>query len=184
MSETEAPVPAAGWYADPAGAPVQRWWSGAEWTMHTQPYEAPVIVEPVPAQPEDEHYVPFGGGRALDVPVFDERRPRRNRQAYVGRGLSLLAVMVTILTIVALDMAIHIPGSDWGVYVTYVGVVLAPALAISGIIFSAIGLARMRAQGSGGVAAAGLTLGIAFTFAPFWIGLVLGIIVALTAHAA
>lgn len=28
---------APGWYRDPAGAPLDRWWDGARWTGHTQP---------------------------------------------------------------------------------------------------------------------------------------------------
>lgn len=27
----------AGWYRDPAGAPLDRWWDGGQWTPHTQP---------------------------------------------------------------------------------------------------------------------------------------------------
>lgn len=30
-----APAAAAGWYADPYGAPVQRYWDGAQWTGQT-----------------------------------------------------------------------------------------------------------------------------------------------------
>lgn len=26
-----------GWYPDPAGAPIERWWDGARWTPYTQP---------------------------------------------------------------------------------------------------------------------------------------------------
>jgi hypothetical protein len=26
-----------GWFPDPAGAPVERWWDGARWTPYTQP---------------------------------------------------------------------------------------------------------------------------------------------------
>jgi hypothetical protein len=26
----------AGWYRDPGGAPIQRFWDGAQWTSHTQ----------------------------------------------------------------------------------------------------------------------------------------------------
>lgn len=31
-----------GWYRDPAGVPVDRWWDGVRWTSYTQPlgYEA------------------------------------------------------------------------------------------------------------------------------------------------
>jgi len=38
------PTPPAGWYADPAGAKVWRWWDGTRWTEHTsqtQQVEAP-----------------------------------------------------------------------------------------------------------------------------------------------
>lgn len=29
--------PPSGWYADPWGGPVQRWWNGANWTGHVRP---------------------------------------------------------------------------------------------------------------------------------------------------
>lgn len=28
---------APGWYTDPAGAPLDRWWDGAGWTQYVQP---------------------------------------------------------------------------------------------------------------------------------------------------
>jgi hypothetical protein len=31
---TDAPVTPPGWYADPAGSPLQRWWDGTAWTDH------------------------------------------------------------------------------------------------------------------------------------------------------
>ena len=35
--------PKAGWYADPSGAPMQRWFDGMRWTQHTQgPAQPPV----------------------------------------------------------------------------------------------------------------------------------------------
>lgn len=33
MTRTAEP----GWYRDPAGAPLDRWWDGAVWTTYTQP---------------------------------------------------------------------------------------------------------------------------------------------------
>ncbi|MBG0560425.1 DUF2510 domain-containing protein [Actinoplanes aureus] len=42
MSDTTATAVPAGWYADPAGAPQQRWWDGFRWTDHVQP--APFVM--------------------------------------------------------------------------------------------------------------------------------------------
>lgn len=34
-NEAPAPIsPPPGWYADPSGQPVQRWWDGTRWTEH------------------------------------------------------------------------------------------------------------------------------------------------------
>jgi hypothetical protein len=38
---TPAHAPAPGWYADPSGAPQQRWWDGMQWNEATQPNPAP-----------------------------------------------------------------------------------------------------------------------------------------------
>ncbi|NEN04723.1 DUF2510 domain-containing protein [Diaminobutyricibacter tongyongensis] len=187
MSEVETPSPAPGWYADPASGTQLRWWAGAEWTSHTQPFAPPVALKPVGAPtPEDleaEAYTPFAGRQHDQAQPAAEQAPPRNRQAYTGRNFGILAVIVVIVTLIAVDLAAHIPGSDWAVYALYIGVVLAPGLAISGIVFSSIGLAKIRTRGAAGVAAAGLTLGIIFTFAPFWIGIGLGIILGLSPHA-
>jgi hypothetical protein len=33
----QQPVIPPGWYRDPAGAPMMRWWDGGQWTPGTQP---------------------------------------------------------------------------------------------------------------------------------------------------
>lgn len=48
VSTQQAPAgPPPGWYNDPEGNPVQRWWDGTQWTAHSQPLAA------VPIQPQD-----------------------------------------------------------------------------------------------------------------------------------
>ncbi|WFR72657.1 DUF2510 domain-containing protein [Prescottella defluvii] len=52
VPSTPAPTPPpsttpAGWYADPDGKPVQRYWDGNRWTEHTAPQaHAPAVAAP------------------------------------------------------------------------------------------------------------------------------------------
>ncbi len=61
MSDTPGTTIAPGWYDDPAGSGLQRWWSGLGWTEHTH---APVPVAPaasaVVSSPADDFG--YGGG--------------------------------------------------------------------------------------------------------------------------
>lgn len=52
-------TPAAGWYADPANASLERWWGGVEWTDTTRPIQV-VTTPPAPAAPPGPA-VPGGG---------------------------------------------------------------------------------------------------------------------------
>ncbi|MDO9395756.1 MAG: DUF2510 domain-containing protein [Herbiconiux sp.] len=74
MSHPQGPPSTpAGWYADPAGSPQQRWWDGVQWTDHLQ---APATAAPAPApapatpvagygQPAYPAYAPaYAGGPA------------------------------------------------------------------------------------------------------------------------
>ncbi|TFD80312.1 DUF2510 domain-containing protein [Cryobacterium sp. Sr8] len=42
MSEQSTDQPPAGWYNDPSGRPLSRWWNGREWTEHSN--AAPQVV--------------------------------------------------------------------------------------------------------------------------------------------
>ncbi|MEJ7702505.1 MAG: DUF2510 domain-containing protein [Geodermatophilaceae bacterium] len=42
----DARVPQAGWYADPAGTPGQRWWDGQRWTEHVHPPPPVQVSDP------------------------------------------------------------------------------------------------------------------------------------------
>ena len=66
------PQPPAGWYPDPGGQQVRRWWDGTQWAPHTQPMPdepaaaVPLAAGPVPAgqrQPAG-HRSPRGGSNS------------------------------------------------------------------------------------------------------------------------
>lgn len=40
------PTPTPGWYPDPSGAPLQRYWDGASWSGHTAPPTGPAPAAP------------------------------------------------------------------------------------------------------------------------------------------
>jgi hypothetical protein len=46
--------PVAGWYADPAGSELVRYWDGSAWTEHTAP--KPVQIPPAPPAPPQLQY--------------------------------------------------------------------------------------------------------------------------------
>ena len=51
MSIEQPGLPPAGWFPDPTGAPLQRWWDGLSWSAHERPVEAPPVAPvaaPVP----------------------------------------------------------------------------------------------------------------------------------------
>ena len=58
--ESTANAVAPGWYADPSGSGVPRWWDGTAWTAHVAPgHEVP--VSPGTAPPAaDSHYTVHG----------------------------------------------------------------------------------------------------------------------------
>jgi hypothetical protein len=37
VSAASGPLPGAGWFQDPGGRPMLRWWDGSTWTAHTSP---------------------------------------------------------------------------------------------------------------------------------------------------
>ncbi len=45
------PQPPAGWYADPQGAPFERWWNGLAWTASTRPTPSAASALVVPERP-------------------------------------------------------------------------------------------------------------------------------------
>jgi len=57
-----APVPAPGWYPDPAGSGLQQWWNGADWTPYHAPRATPAAPTPVPTPAPGWYPDPAGTG--------------------------------------------------------------------------------------------------------------------------
>ncbi|PJN35693.1 Scramblase [Streptomyces sp. CB02959] len=69
VAVTQQPAVPQGWYQDPSGAPVLRWWDGYRWTEHTQaPPQAPA-----PAQAPQQQYAP-------QAPVQQQPYPQQAQQ--------------------------------------------------------------------------------------------------------
>jgi hypothetical protein len=106
-----------GWYPDPGGQPVQRWWSGTGWTGATQPFpQAPVV----PNAPHD------GDGPA-PLPDQPTRRPARGKdRRRIGRVRQFAWASVPVWSLgflafvpfLRLALARRTPKS-WGVFAAY-----------------------------------------------------------------
>jgi hypothetical protein len=93
---SQGPVP--GWYADPQGFPVYRWWDGNTWTAHT------TDAQPL-APAAQQAYAPTAQevyGRAVAAPARTAPyRPatqtggaQRNQYAFITMGIVALYVLV------------------------------------------------------------------------------------------
>lgn len=49
MADNSSGLPPAGWYADPAGSGLERWWGGVDWTETTRPKELAIASAPAAA---------------------------------------------------------------------------------------------------------------------------------------
>ena len=70
MSDALGASIAPGWYDDPAGSGLKRWWSGIGWTEHTHD-PAPKPVAPAPSPADDFGYT--GGYKPMSsTPGYDQ----------------------------------------------------------------------------------------------------------------
>lgn len=72
-----APAPAAGWYADPTGQAVSRWWDGQQWTDHVSPggKQAATPQQVPPAAPPQASYQQ--PQQAYDKPHSSYQQPQQ-----------------------------------------------------------------------------------------------------------
>ena len=76
--------PPPGWYPDPQGQPVMRWWSGMGWTPHTQPQQGQLSGSPLPGQQSAAGPQPGAG----------QRSSQRGGSHWVRNVLSVIGALV------------------------------------------------------------------------------------------
>jgi len=93
---SDAPLPAAGWYPDPSGSPLLRWWDGERWTDSTHPVGSDDAAQPsAPGTTTAMVDAPSAVPADPEAPV----RHHGRAVALVAGFLVILLVAVAILTV-------------------------------------------------------------------------------------
>lgn len=123
----------AGWYADPAGPGMLRWWDGASWTSTTAPMPL------VPPQPAPYGAAPYG---AAPSGVTPDDGPWNAMDLLVPRARTLGTRALV-----------------WGIVAIVLPIAFAPA--VMALVFGAMGLDRSRRLQASGLPASGRSGSIA-----------------------
>lgn len=84
---SDAPLPDPGWYPDPSGSPLLRWWDGERWGQDTHPLPGDSATAPVAPPVQSE-----GGAVAVQAPA-----PPVAPAAHRGRAVALIAGFLVLL---------------------------------------------------------------------------------------
>ena len=190
-----SPAPSPGWYRDPSGEPLLRWWAGNAWSEHTHPYPVTAAgggatlvgvahAEPLESELEDESdedddHIPFAAQQAGYEAIAYHTDRIVNRWARRGRSFGLGATIFFVASLALIYLGFVVDSSGALLSIGLAASVVATLLAIVAIVLSSIGLARSRIQGGTPMAVAGLVLGIIFTFTFAWIGIIAAIVIPL-----
>jgi uncharacterized RDD family membrane protein YckC len=113
-------LPLPGWYLDPSGQPVQRWWDGTRWTEHVGTPPPPVSVRPqvvlgLGVAELAGWWQRFGGyvldAIIVDVPVFvvsfaiEQSQPASTIPGTTGRHLDAAAQVAVVAITVLVTLA-------------------------------------------------------------------------------
>jgi hypothetical protein len=107
MSDTLSASIAPGWYDDPAGSGLQRWWSGIGWTEHTHD-PAPTPAQPSPSPADNFGYT--GGYKPMSsTPGYDQVvvTPERRVGSASGNTFGVWAIALSLFW----SFLIYLPAS-------------------------------------------------------------------------
>jgi len=123
-------LPPPGWYLDPGGQQVLRWWDGTAWGQHTQPLPGPsqepqrpdpgvredTVPPPDPLQPQGWPQQPYGQGpQGPQPPPPGLQHGQGPRKPWSGRRIAAVSVAaVGALLIVIVVIAGVTQGSGTG----------------------------------------------------------------------
>jgi hypothetical protein len=131
---TQAPVgPVAGWYPDPYGQPILRWWDGSAWREQTQAAPPPGGAAPPPGWETPSpppHGVPFAGTAGPYAPASQPQyRPVAPARAPAPWAWCVAAAPVILLAVAAVAAALGGPSPGVVGYI-WIGNIVATVLTV------------------------------------------------------
>lgn len=105
----------AGWYPDPAGGPLSRWWDGSQWTQATMPAPVYAAAGYAPSGYAPHGYGPAAASHPAYRPVLPANRTFWQANRYtclaigfaVGYALLALFAHLVVLGIVPVLMSVR-----------------------------------------------------------------------------
>lgn len=98
--------PVAGWYADPAGSDLLRYWDGTTWTAHTAPKPSPVPAAPAPSTPPQPQYGEYARTPAWPAATALAAPPQYVIAVPEKNGLATRALVWAIISLVINPIAL------------------------------------------------------------------------------
>lgn len=127
-----SPGPPPGWYPEPGGQPLQRWWNGTKWTDATR-----LSPQAPTAAPSPDVQRNGKASSTLSSP-YSSRSSRTGRSRLAGRGRQLAWASVPVWSLGLLAFAPFLrlavarrTAKDWGVFAAYLAAVAAVTVLIS-----------------------------------------------------